>query len=88
MIKNFNLRLIKKNERVSANTSVAQFLEKEATINKDFSLIVIHTNVPSKHECSLRENLANKIQKGTFYASKNGSISFMNLGYDRRYRVH
>lgn len=39
------------------------------------------SNVPTQNEFILRENLANKIQKGTFYASKNGSIAFMNLGF-------
>ncbi len=62
-------------------TSVLQFLDQNSTVNKDFSLSLILNNLPITYESKLRENFAKKIEKGTFYASSNGSISSFNLGY-------
>ena len=59
--------------------TVMQFLGKEATINKDFSLTLVLNDVPTSNESFLRENLAKKIEKGTLYSSS-GHISAFNLG--------
>ncbi len=64
------------------NSTVVQFLDKEAMINKDFSLTSILNNLPDTNESHLRESLARKIEKGTMYASSNGSIATFNLGLD------
>ncbi len=58
---------------------MAQFLDKEATLNKDFSLSLILNNVPNENEAFLRENLAKKVEKGTLYASNTGYIAIFNL---------
>ena len=60
-------------------TTVGQFLDREATLNKDFSLSALLNNVPVNNESLLRENLAKKIEKGTLYASRSGNISAFNL---------
>ncbi len=65
----------------SNKTSVMQFLDKQATVNKDFSLTLILNNIPNENECVLRENLAKKVEKGTLYASNTGYISVFNLKY-------
>lgn len=58
-----------------AENTVTQFLDNEATINKDFSLTLLVYNIPDRNESYLRENLAKKIEKGTLYASNIGNIS-------------
>jgi hypothetical protein len=63
------------------NSTVAQFLDKEAMVNKDFSLTSLLSNLPEVNASFLREALARKIEKGTMYASTNGSIAAFNLGF-------
>jgi hypothetical protein len=65
------------------NSTVVQFLDKEAMMNKDFSLTSVLNSLPEKNESYLRENLARKIEKGTMYASCNGSIATFNLGLEK-----
>lgn len=65
----------------SDTTTVSQFLDQNSTLNKDFTLSLISSNLPIVNESKLRENLAKKIEKGTFYASQFGSISAFNLGF-------
>jgi len=56
-----------------------QFLVKEQTINKDFSLTLVAHNIPAQNESFLREHLAKRVEKGTLYASSS-NISSFNLG--------
>ncbi len=65
------------------NFTIAQFLEKESTSNKDFSLTSLLNNIPEKNESYLRENLAKKVEKGTLYSpcSYHGTISTFDLGF-------
>ena len=61
-----------------------QLLDREATLNKDFSLTLIANNLEARNESYLREGLAKKIEKGTLYASTNsGNISAFNLGFNK-----
>ena len=59
--------------------TLAQFLVKEQTLNKDFSLSLLLNNIPANNESFLRENLAKRVEKGTLYASSS-NISSFNLG--------
>jgi hypothetical protein len=62
-----------------ASPTVMQFLVKEQTLNKDFSLTLVSHNIPAHNESFLRENLAKRVEKGTLYSSSS-NISSFNLG--------
>lgn len=74
------------NNNTNANTnktSVAQFLDKEATVNKDFSLSLILNNLPNANETLVGENLSKRIEKATVYASNTGYIAVFNLNFKK-----
>ena len=64
----------------NTTTTLRQFLVKEQTLNKDFSLTLVSHNIPARNESFLRENLAKRVEKGTLYASSSNVSSFA-LGF-------
>ncbi|CAF0959032.1 unnamed protein product [Brachionus calyciflorus] len=67
----------------SNNSSVLQYLERDANLNKDFSLTCLISNVPENNEGYLRENLAKRIERGTVCVSDSGNISNFKLGFKK-----
>jgi hypothetical protein len=65
------------------NLSINQFLDKEATLNKDFSISLIQSDFPPLNESNLRENLGKKLEKGTLYSSNEGNIFTFRLGFTK-----
>lgn len=69
-------------ENDGASTSVAEFLQREATSNSDFSLSEIVTDLATEGEQTLREFIAKKLSKGTVYGGS-GNVSQLELGEEQ-----
>ncbi|XP_063961267.1 protein Njmu-R1-like isoform X1 [Lytechinus pictus] len=66
-------------DRDPRKTSVPDFLQREATSNRDFSLSVIATDLNAEDETDLREFIARRLSRGTVYGGS-GNVNTVDIG--------
>ena len=81
----YSLKLNRVNNNGSLGSpTVTHYLDREVCFNKDFSISLISSDLPPKNEPFLRECIARKIERGTFYLAINsGNVSNFGLGFKR-----
>ncbi|XP_022089354.1 protein Njmu-R1-like isoform X2 [Acanthaster planci] len=61
------------------DSTVANFLQREATSNRDFSLSVIATDLVAEQETELREFIFKRLSRGTVYGGS-GNVNNVDVG--------
>ena len=80
----YSLKLNRVNNSSLSSPTVTHYLDREVCFNKDFSISLITSDLPPKNEPFLRECIARKIERGTFYLAINsGNISNFGLGLSK-----
>ncbi|XP_038048822.1 protein Njmu-R1-like isoform X1 [Patiria miniata] len=63
------------------DSTVANFLQREATSNRDFSLSVIATDLVAEQETELREFIFKRLSRGTVYGGS-GNVNTVDISND------
>lgn len=66
-------------DKDARTSSVPDFLQREATSNRDFSLSVIATDLNAEDETDLREFIARRLSRGTVYGGV-GNVNTVDVG--------
>ncbi|XP_071510653.1 protein Njmu-R1-like, partial [Diadema antillarum] len=66
-------------DKDARKASVPDFLQREATSNRDFSLSVIATDLTAEDETDLREFIARRLSRGTVYGGV-GNVNTVDIG--------